>query len=151
MRQEEKGFTLIEILLVVAAIVILAGIVIVAVNPAQQLADTRNAERQSNVNAILSATQQYRIDNGQVPDALEEAATTTPEECADQDEIELGADIDIEDDLTPQYLSVLPEDPLEGGDNGIGYHIGLTDAGRIVVCAPYTENVDEGDEIVVTQ
>jgi prepilin-type N-terminal cleavage/methylation domain-containing protein len=53
--QNQKGFTLIEILLVVAAIAILAGIVIVAINPAKQLGDTRNASRNSAVNTILNA------------------------------------------------------------------------------------------------
>ena len=48
MKQKPSGFTLIEILLVVALIALLAGIVIIAVNPNKQLADGRNARRRGN-------------------------------------------------------------------------------------------------------
>lgn len=60
---KQKGFTLIEILLVVGAIAILAGIVILAINPTKQLADTRDAERRSDIRTILDALYQYSIDH----------------------------------------------------------------------------------------
>lgn len=65
-RPSLKGFTLLEILLVVAAIAILAGVVIIAVNPGKQLADTRNATRQTDVKTISDAVYQYSFDHGGV-------------------------------------------------------------------------------------
>ncbi|MFH1188342.1 MAG: LamG-like jellyroll fold domain-containing protein [bacterium] len=66
-----KGFTLLEILLVVAAIAILAGVVIIAINPAKQLADVRNAQRQTDVKTVLDAVYQYSIDNnGNLPTGI---------------------------------------------------------------------------------
>jgi type II secretory pathway pseudopilin PulG len=61
-----------EILLVIAAIAILAGIVIVAINPAKQLANARNVSRRSDVNSILNAVNQYVIDNGTLPPGIDD-------------------------------------------------------------------------------
>src|SRR5512147_3119247 len=66
----QRGFTLLEILLVVAAIAILAGIVIVAINPARQLGETRNAVRKVDVKTILNAVQQYQLKEGSLPDTI---------------------------------------------------------------------------------
>ena len=50
---------------------ILAGIVILAINPTKQLGDTRNAERRSDVLTLLNAVYQYSIDrNGSLPSTI---------------------------------------------------------------------------------
>lgn len=58
----QKGFTLIEILVVIGIVAILATIVLIAINPARQFAQSRNSQRISNVNTILNAIGQRIAD-----------------------------------------------------------------------------------------
>jgi type IV pilus assembly protein PilA len=96
-----KGFTLIEVLLVIVIIAILAGIVLIAINPGRQIAQANNAQRESNVSAILNAVHQYAIDNrGALPATITEVATEMS-----------NAGIDLCDDLVPTYITALPFDP----------------------------------------
>lgn len=140
-----KGFTLIEILLVVAAIAVLSGIVILAINPAKQLGEARNAQRRADVNTILNAVYQYTIDNnGVIPDTITEEASDI---CA------TGGNCDnliVLTVLTNQekYLVTIPKDPTAGTSNDTGYAINKTAYGRIVVSAPEAEN---GASISVTR
>jgi len=60
----KKGFTLLEILLVVAVIAILAAIVIIAINPTKKLAQLRNSERESNTRTLVDAFAQKSLDDG---------------------------------------------------------------------------------------
>lgn len=54
-----KGFTLIELLIVIAILGVLAVVVLVAINPLEQLARTRDAGRVSSVTQIGHAVQAY--------------------------------------------------------------------------------------------
>ncbi len=132
----KKGFTLLEILLVVAAIAILAGIVIIAINPNKQLGDTRNAQRRADVNTILSAVYQYTIDNaGTLPATITTTETAT---CKTG-----GACAGLIDLLVlttnEKYLISLPSDPTGATVNSTGYNIKKSANGRITVNAPSAE------------
>ncbi|MCA9364011.1 prepilin-type N-terminal cleavage/methylation domain-containing protein [Candidatus Kaiserbacteria bacterium] len=142
MYTSKRGFTLLEILLVVAAIAILAGIVIVALNPSKQLGETRNAQRQSDVNAILNAVHQYTIDNnGVLPAAIDSvtgsaqvlgtAGAGLDSTCTATTTVAAG--IDLESILVPTYIVDIPVDPTTGTAANTDYYISKTGAGRIVV------------------
>lgn len=138
-----SGFTLIEILLVVAAIAILAGIVILAINPNKQLGDTRNAQRRADVNTILNAVYQYSIDNdGALPviPTATCALVATNEVCKQTatGTCSTGVDLSV---LTASetYLTSMPIDPTVSTTNGTGYYITKSANGRVTVCAPSAE------------
>ncbi len=131
-----KGFTLLEILLVVAAIAILAGIVIIAINPGKQLGETNNAQRRSDVNAILNGVYQYSVDNkGSLPASV---TTTQTEVCKTGGTCTGLIDLSV---LTTnaKYLVSLPTDPTGSSTNGAGYEIKKDANGRVTVVAPDAE------------
>ena len=125
---KKNGFTLLEILLVVAAIAILAGIVILAINPTKQLGETRNAQRRSDVNTVLNAVYQYAIDNsGTIPASI---ATGTACGTAAQEICKTSGTCTSLTDLssylvtsTAKYLVSMPTDPTGATTNGTGYQI----------------------------
>jgi type IV pilus assembly protein PilA len=134
--KNNKGFTLLEILLVVAAIAILAGIVILAINPGKQLADTRNAQRNADVNTILNSVYQYAIDNnGSLPTTM---TTTQTEICVTGGNCTGLIDLSV---LTTNetYLVAIPNDPTGSSTNGVGYEIYQSANGRVTVVAPDAE------------
>ena len=84
--KHDKGFTLLEALLVVAAIGVLTTIVILAINPARQLADFRDSKRVANVRTILDGIYEKSIDDGgvfpsQISNTLYQMLGTNPAGC----------------------------------------------------------------------
>lgn len=134
LNQAQKGFTLIEILVVIGLIAILAAIVLIAINPARQFAQANNSQRDANVNAILNAVGQYLADNkGVLPSqisGLTPYATTS---------ISKGG-VDICAALVPTYLPQLPTDPTAGvytdcSNYATGYGIARDGNNRVTVVA----------------
>jgi prepilin-type N-terminal cleavage/methylation domain-containing protein len=142
---KQRGFTLLEVLLVVAVIAILAGIVIIAINPGKNLADTRDSQRKADVNTIINAVYQYALDNdGNLPTSIPTSATeictgTGAPTCGTPVAIDLGV-------LTAggDYLVGIPKDPKcpsACAANGVGYTIFKNNTtGRVTVAAPDAEN-----------
>lgn len=142
-KSKKRGFTLLEILLVVAAIAILAGIVIVAINPNKQLGDTRNAQRRADVNTVLNAVYQYTIDNGGILPTMPEGSCSLVAEneiCKASPTGDCSAGVNLSVLITDQtYLTALPIDPTVSSTDGTGYYISKSANGRVTVCAPSAE------------
>lgn len=64
------GFSLIELLIVIALIGVLATVLIMALNPNTQIKRARDAQRKSDVRQIQSGLEMYRADNGGYPATL---------------------------------------------------------------------------------
>lgn len=147
-QQLQKGFTLLEVLLVVAVIAILAGIVIIAINPNKQLGDSRNSQRSSDVTTTLNAVYQYALDNnGSIPNVT----TTATEICATGASSCTGL-VDLSALTTNgKYLVSLPKDPqcpTNCNANGTGYRISKDANNRLTVTAP---NAEQSKSITVTR
>src|SRR3989344_5260166 len=143
MKQKDRGFTLIEILIVIGIIAILAAITIVAINPARQFSQAKNAQRSSNVNSILNAVYQYAIDNtGTLPANIPVSATcatpATNQICKTGGTCTGLVDLSV---LTTNetYLVSLPTGPTGSTTNGTGYFVAKSANGRVTVCAPSAE------------
>ncbi|MCA9380742.1 type II secretion system protein [Candidatus Dojkabacteria bacterium] len=145
--QNKEGFTLIEILVVVALIAILATITFIAINPAKNFRDTRNAERSSDVLQILNATTQYTSEQGHLLADLGTipACTGTPAAIGSG-----VGNVDLAATLVPDYIVGIPEDPSTGSGDGsdTGYTICEEGTGRVTIDAP---GVEGGGVITVSR
>ena len=142
--KKHKAFTLIEILLVIGIIVLLAGAIIVAINPGRQFAKARNTQRTTDVNALLSGIVQNMTENQgrwNCPGSTYYSTSLPPSTAtivsvteADNTQVNLSC-------LVPNILPRLPVDPsLPANSTNTGYVLRYeTSSGRITVCAPNAE------------
>lgn len=134
----KKGFTLVEVLLVIVIIAILAAIVVVAINPGRQVSQANNTQRSSDAKATLDAVHQYAIDNrGALPTGI----TATPTVIGSG-----AGQINICASLVPTYIATMPFDPIATGahytscaDYNTGYNVSTDANNRVTVSAPSAE------------
>ena len=148
----KKGFTLIELLIVIGIIVVLAGVVIVAINPIRQFAMANNSRRSADVGAILSAVSQNMVDNRGIwtcaAGSLPASATNMADATSDP------AGYDICSCLVPTYVAELPVDPTTSSYTDCttynsGYSISQdATTSRVTISAPNAQSVDGSTPVI---
>ncbi|HEV7449314.1 MAG TPA: type II secretion system protein [Candidatus Paceibacterota bacterium] len=139
----KNGFTLIEMLVVIAIIGILASIIVVSLSSVR--AKGRNAQRSGDVSTILNAVYQYAIDNNnQIPPSITTATTSI---CRSGASCTGLVDFSV---LTngQKYLVSMPYDPLSTSTTDTGYTILKNTSNRVTISAPGAET---GTTISVTR
>ncbi len=101
----QSGFTLVELLIVIAMLGILSSVLIIAINPVAQIQRGRDTQRKSNFASIQSALELYRHDFGYYPisTGLYPSSMTNCTSDAFQGTTSSG---------TVTYLQAIPCDPL---------------------------------------
>src|SRR5579872_3589890 len=104
--KRQAGFTLIEILVVIAILAVLLAITIVAINPARQFGQANDTKRRSDTTSILNAIDQYQASNtGNLPTDVTSMATGSATELNNSNFPTLCGQ------LLTTYISALPVDP----------------------------------------
>ncbi|MDD4409781.1 MAG: FISUMP domain-containing protein [Candidatus Pacebacteria bacterium] len=115
MNKQYAAFTLIEIVLVIGAVAILAGIVILAINPQKQIADIRDAQRKVDIGEINKALTGYQIDHSgsfpiTFPVTLTEICDTGKKSFDEVNAADCVGYLNLSF-LVPDYLVAIPRDP----------------------------------------
>src|SRR3989338_2634800 len=145
-----KGFTMVELIIVIAIIAILAAGIFVAVDPARRLNEAPNARRQSDVSTILDALVKYQADNDGTHYAtvtsmtagtyytIGTGATGCDAGCTAQTTAAACVDLSA---LPDSYLATVPSDPGSGTDVETDYYITRSATGGLSVgaCDPQGE------------
>ena len=126
-----KGFTLIELMIVIVIMTILSAGLLVFINPSQKMSESRDRKRKNDVYVIYGALAQYSfLNDGLFP------------------EVVTGSEIDvieIEGFLVPDFLNEIPLDPSCSEEISSGYYVKTNVENEIEVTAPCAEN----EEIIV--
>lgn len=136
----QAGFTLTELLIVIAVIGVLASALATVINPKTHIDRANDARRKSDIATIQSALEQYRADNSAYPPTFY---------CGDQ------IKIDNVNGATVVYLQKVPCDPT--GRSNINYFYNLDTNGnyclRACMDSPNDKQADAavyGDENFLT-
>ena len=145
---KKKGFTLVEIVIVIAIIGILAAVTVVALKPQEIFANGRNSRRTNDVSAINSAMGQWLAREGQSGTVATDpygtlgltAVGVTALDPSDGSITGEGVDATAITQLTSSgYMQSVPIDP----DGTTQYRVGVDDVANpthVLVCTDQIEH-----------
>ncbi len=156
MKKQTKGFTLVELLIVIAIIAIIAAVMFVALDPLTRFRDARDSARWSDISALVSAIKIDQVDNGgQYVTELANAASNTTfmigtgtsgcDADCDATVASSTACLDLSGLVTEGYLGDVPVSPTGETTwtaSTTGYTIQKSSTGTITIGACESENSD---------
>lgn len=139
---KKTGFTLIELTIVLTIISLIFLGTVLTINPLVTYAESRNARRWSDINALMNAFYQLVIDTKEIPVQLSAQPQQIGTAQSGCDKSCVGAASTCLDarGLLAEYLSVLPNDPAAGSPERTGYSVVINENNSITVKACGAEN-----------
>jgi prepilin-type N-terminal cleavage/methylation domain-containing protein len=148
-----NGFTLVELIIVIAIIAILAAAIFVAIDPARRLHEARNARRITDIATLLDALKSYQADNN--GDLYATVAAVLPgnyyqigtadgscdSDCAGQTTDQVCVDLS---GIGTNYLAQIPRDPKTGTPEMTRYAISPDTNGALTLVACDAEGEGPG-------
>jgi type II secretory pathway pseudopilin PulG len=145
--RQNKGFTLVQLIVVVAVITVLTATVIFGDNIILRKGKAQNAQRYQDVAAIGKAIEFYQIDNDALPSDLAGANVNTGQKkvlCSSASSLTCDGQtrdcLVVDDtDFLGKYIDTLPVDPEKTADTDTGYYITRTGTGMMTFgsCTSY--------------
>lgn len=133
--KSKKGFTLIEILVVIAIISILSSVVLVSLNIARSRA--RDAERKSDIRSIITAMSLYYSNHDNYTTVSYSGTCGTRLDSSPESVVSLG----LKADGIMKTMPTIPKE-LVGATCGDAYYVGSWNNGQAFAVLARLENVD---------
>jgi prepilin-type N-terminal cleavage/methylation domain-containing protein len=152
----KKGFTLVELLIVIAIIAIIITVVFATLNPLEKFAQARNTQRWVKISELLNSIHIYMAQNGgDMPNSSTWATSTTYmlgtdssgcDNCAATSTA--SACLNLNDLITDKRIPEIPVDPSTGDDGNTSFYAFREDGGIVTIgaCDP-----EDGEVIELTR